>query len=444
MNTNVMRALGRSACALLGMICGQFTVVVMRAADAPDNIDWNRARELLQKSRQSGNLTADERAFLERAQAAREKDASGGNRRGALANIPPEDRERAREIMEKQRNQQALTEDERNFIRKVRATVADQKGEAPRNATTDNAAREKSGITPLTDMTGDQRYKGRDGSLYGGGKNEPPSAHAKAAEAEAQKLKPLDAAGKPSAGGRIALLSVGMSNTTQEYSRFKELADRDPEKASSVVIVDGAQGGQAAAQWVTAPDNRVWQTVDSRLKAAGVTDLQVQAAWLKQANIRPTQAFPAHAEELAADLTKLLHLLKLKFPNLRIVYLSSRIYGGYATTPLNPEPYAFEGAFAVRDLITRQISGDADLNYDSAKGAVKSPLLLWGPYLWADGLTPRQSDGLIWKREDFRDDGTHPSDSGRDKVAKMLLAFLKTNAAARPWFLAKPSEPAKR
>jgi hypothetical protein len=444
MNTNVMRALGRSACALLGMICGQFTVGMMRAADAPENIDWSRARELLQKSRQGENLTADERAFLERAQAARRKDANDGNRRGALADVPPEDRERAREIMEKQRNQQALTEDERNFIRKIRATMADQKGETPRKATTENTAPEKIGITPLTDMTGDQRYKGRDGGLYGGGKNETPSAHAKAAEAEGQKITPLDAAGKPSTAGKIALLSVGMSNTTQEYSRFKELADRDPEKASSVVIVDGAQGGQAAAQWVTAPDNRVWQTVDSRLKAGGVTDLQVQAAWLKQANIRPTQAFPIHAEELAADLTKLLHLLKLKFPNLRIVYLSSRIYGGYATTPLNPEPYAFEGAFAVRDLITRQISGDADLNYDPAKGTVKSPLLLWGPYLWADGLSPRRSDGLVWKREDFRDDGTHPSDSGRDKVAKMLLAFLKTNSAARSWFLAKPGDPAKR
>src|SRR6185436_19855895 len=99
--------------------------------------------------------------------------------------------------------------------------------------------------------------------------------------------------------------------------------------------------------------------------------------------------------------------------------------------------YAFEGAFAVRDIIARKINGDAELNYDPRKGAVTSPLLLWGPYLWADGLTPRKSDGLIWKRDDLREDGTHPSQSGREKVANMLLAFFKTDRTATPWFVAK-------
>mgnify|MGYP003332739846 CR=1 FL=1 len=36
--------------------------------------------------------------------------------------------------------------------------------------------------------------------------------------------------------------------------------------------------------------------------------------------------------------------------DLRIAYLGSRTYGGYATTPLNPEPHAYEGAFAVRRI----------------------------------------------------------------------------------------------
>jgi hypothetical protein len=133
-----------------------------------------------------------------------------------------------------------------------------------------------------------------------------------------------------------------------------------------------------------------------------------------------------------------LNLLKTEFPNLRVAYLSSRIYGGYATTRLNPEPYAYENAFAVRWLIQNQIKGDAKLNYDPARGEVKSPLLLWGPYLWADGTKPRKGDGFTWTRDDLTPgDGTHPSPAGRQKVAELLLKFLKSDAGARTWFAVK-------
>jgi hypothetical protein len=134
-----------------------------------------------------------------------------------------------------------------------------------------------------------------------------------------------------------------------------------------------------------------------------------------------------------------LNRLKARYPNLRLAYLSSRIYAGYATTALNAEPYAYESAFAVRWLIQAQIKGDPRLNYLPERGEVKAPLLLWGPYLWGDGVRPRKADGLVWRREDLGPDGTHPSDSGRQKVAELLLAFFKTDPTARPWFLAKAS-----
>jgi hypothetical protein len=64
----------------------------------------------------------------------------------------------------------------------------------------------------------------------------------------------------------------------------------------------------------------------------------------------------------------------------------------------------------------------------------KSPLLLWGPYLWADGENGRKSGDLIWKQEDFAKDGTHPGLSGRQKVAELLLRFMKNDATAKMWF----------
>ena len=86
------------------------------------------------------------------------------------------------------------------------------------------------------------------------------------------------------------------------------------------------------------------------------------------------------------------------------------------------------------DDVWKAIRGDAALNCDPAKGKVKAPLLLWDPYLWADGLTPRKSDGLVWKREDPGADGTHPSGSGRDKVARLLLGLCKNGPNAKSWF----------
>ncbi len=128
----------------------------------------------------------------------------------------------------------------------------------------------------------------------------------------------------------------------------------------------------------------------------------------------------------------------MRFPNLQLAYLSSRIYAGHATTALNPEPYAYESAYAVRWTIQRQMAGEPALNADPAKGAVVAPVALWGPYLWADGTSPRASDGLVWQREDFAPDGTHPSPSGRQKVAALLLRFFQGDPTTQPWYLAAP------
>lgn len=292
------------------------------------------------------------------------------------------------------------------------------------------------GFKPLAEMTAEDKYKGEDGGLYGAGKNEPPAAHLAAATKASARIVPLDAAGKPAENGQIGLVSISMSNATQEFSLFKRLADDDKEKAPRLTIVDCAQGGQAMAQWVD-PKGRAWTEADRRLAAAQVSPQQVQVAWIKLANMGPSGELAEHGKKLQKDTLTVVQNARTRFPNLRLAYLSSRIYGGYANTRLNPEPYAYEGAFAVRWLIQDQIKGNADLNYDPERGAAKAPVLLWGPYLWADGLTPRKSDGLVYERKDLTGDGVHPSQSGRQKVADQLLKFFKTDTTASPWFVKK-------
>jgi hypothetical protein len=293
--------------------------------------------------------------------------------------------------------------------------------------------KEQVGFKPLTEMTAEDRYKDQDGGLYGSGQNTPPEAHRRAAEAELAKIQPLDRDGKPAADGRIVFVSISMSNATQEFSKFIQIADADPDKSRKLTIVDCAQGGQAMAEWVD-PSANAWQVADRRLASAGVTHPQVQVAWIKLANKGPQGDLHEHGRRLQRDTLAVIANAKARFPNLRIAYLSSRIYGGYTMGALNPEPYAYESAFPCRWLIQDQIKGDAALNYDAAKGPVKAPLLLWGPYLWADGTKPRKSDGLVYLRDDLAGDGTHPSNAGREKVAQLMLSFYKTDPLAKSWF----------
>jgi hypothetical protein len=292
-------------------------------------------------------------------------------------------------------------------------------------------------LRPLTAMGG-EKYQGFEGGLYPGGRIERPEGHEEAGRALAGRVVPLDEAGKPARDGKVVLLSVGMSNTTQEFSAFQRLAVADPDRNPSLVIVDGAQGGMTAAR-IKDPEDHAsgtayWGVVDQRLKAAGASREQVQVAWIKQADAGPTRGFPKYAQDLRDELRQVVLAMRKRFPNLKIVYLSSRTYGGYAKTRLNPEPYAYESGFSVRWLIEEQLKGDPALNFDPGKGEVVAPWLAWGPYLWANGET-KNPDGLSYEESDFGGDGTHPSASGRRKVAERLLAFFKADATARPWFV---------
>lgn len=296
------------------------------------------------------------------------------------------------------------------------------------------------GLKPLDEMSADDRYKGEDGGLYGGGRNRPSNELAEIARTQSANILPLDVDGKPDTDGKIGLVSISMSNATQEFSRFKQIADADQEKSPRVSIVDCAQGGQTMARWADR-EAPCWTEAVRRLENARVSPRQVQVAWVKLANAGPSGDLADHGKKLEQDTRQVLANLVERFPNLRIAYLGSRIYGGYGEGNLNPEPYAYEGAFVVRWLIQSQTKGDKALNWLAGRGDVKSPLLLWGPYFWGDGTTPRKSDsdnaGLVWEREDFAPDGTHPSNSGRDKVASALLRFFKTDEHARGWFIGK-------
>jgi hypothetical protein len=286
---------------------------------------------------------------------------------------------------------------------------------AGRNAARADCSLTRTGLLPLTDM-GSRRYRGHRGGLYPGGVNRPSKTYLRRGVAAAKRVRPIN--------GKIVLLSIGMSMASDEFSAFKRSADRDPQKNPSLTVVDGAQEGFDARRVRTQPV--FWDNADARLAAAEVSPEQVQVVWLKEAIAGEQRPFPRDARALQNDLRAIIKTMRLRYPNLKLVYVSSRSYGGYAITGLNPEPAAYDSAYAVRGVVQ-----------DRIKGKLKGPWVFWGPYLWTDGLAGR-NDGLVWTCEDVEEDGTHPSKSGQQKVVNLLTTFFKTDPTAKRWYVARP------
>jgi hypothetical protein len=201
-------------------------------------------------------------------------------------------------------------------------------------------------LKPLTDMSPDERYQGFQGGLYSGGANERPTAHTAAGIALAKQVEPLDKDGKPSADGRVVLVTIGMSNTMQASSGLLRMVKLEKDINPRLTIVNGANGGMTADKiqhidggrtYGNGPFVKYWEYVNQQLTKSDVAPAQVQIAWLKEANPGPTSPFPDHAKELVEQQVKILHILRDRFPHLKLVYISSRIFGGWAKTSLNPE-----------------------------------------------------------------------------------------------------------
>ena len=296
------------------------------------------------------------------------------------------------------------------------------------------------GCTPLDDAAGPAYLGLYPLGLYPGGTNTPPLAHLALALAAASNVVPRSTDGAPDANGRIGFLSIGMSNANQEFAAYERAADTNLGRNARVIIVDGAISSQTA-ELISNPAAPYWNIVDGRVAAAGLDRDQVQVVWLKEAlGTVPLLTFPNHADTLEMHVHTIVTYLKDKFPQLRMCFVSSRIYGGYTSNPMRNEPLSYETGFAFRNLIEAQITGDPTLNANPMAGPVEAPVILWGPYLWANGTVPRASDGLTWVPADYEADYIHPSALGEDKVAAMLTSFFGTDAKATPWYLADTAD----
>jgi hypothetical protein len=338
----------------------------------------------------------------------------------------------------------------------------------------------------LMDMTASDNYLHFAGGLYENSSDTVPTDHDAAGKAAAAAIQPLDQNGNPSAAGAVVFLGIGMSNAYEEFSFFiTNAAINSGVNHTTLAMEDGASGAETACYWTVAQgetsicplaaggllDNQYDRVRDSVLATATtapsapagcggppnpvpcLTEAQVQVIWIKNANPRPGVLYDralcdatiagcvndlnTEAVLYESQLGQTIRAAKSRYPNLKQIFLSTRIYAGYATDGLNPETYAYEYGYSAKWLIEAQVLQMRNGTVDPIAGDMsytdgQAVWTAWGTYLWADGAIPR-SDGLVWLPTDFQSDGTHPNVSGATKVVDLLLNFY-TSSRYTPWF----------
>lgn len=242
--------------------------------------------------------------------------------------------------------------------------------------------------------------------------NEMPASHRSAAP----PLVPID--------GTFGFATIGMSNGLEEWAAFTSHAQQRGALAAGAVLASGAVRFRTMRSW-NDPLNRTWDRAIDRIAKSGIGPEQVQVLWMKMGSQLHELGFGPTHERVAMERAWLRSILTeavAHLPNLRRVYMSSRIYAGYARSTNHCEPVTgYDNGLAVKAVVADSVAG-------------RTPVwVAWGPYLWGNGSTPRM-DGFVWLREDFDDDGLHPSPEGARKVAELLFDFF-SNEPGMAWML---------
>ncbi len=271
----------------------------------------------------------------------------------------------------------------------------------------------RSVLVPLTDPGG--------AGLYPIG-NEMPIHHRNAAPV----VKPID--------GVIGIAALGMSNGLQEWARFTTLANARRRLNPSVVIANGAVRGLTMRDWID-PRNEAWHLASEGIAATGLEPRSVQVVWLKMGSKLSDLGHGDTNERVDRErgwLTTILEQAVEHLPNLRQAFVTSRSYAAYGTPTAHLEPVTgFDNGLAVKALVADAVAGATPV------------WTAWGPYLWANGATPR-IDGHRWERRDFETDGIHPSPLGEQKAGRLLLEFFASEPLTQSWWSAESPEPGHR
>jgi hypothetical protein len=287
---------------------------------------------------------------------------------------------------------------------------------------------------PLDDL-GTGTFGDSVGGLYPNGENAPSGVYADDLYSISQQIVPLDTFGNPSSSpkAKITFLSMGGSTGGHNMKNLQGKTVGNPLCNQSVKIINGNTGtGDGAIGNIMDTNHTYWAHVSKMLRGTKSSYRQVQVLYLETDDTAKFISWPQRPTLVKNDLEACMRVMKIKFPNLKIIYVLGRTktFGNNATWNKEPSPYYF--GWGCKWAIQDQINGVPGTEYKDSNAV--APMIAWGFYQWADSL-PRQTDGFYWRSSET-EDGLHANAVGQDTLTYRFQNFLLTDKNSSLWYAA--------
>jgi hypothetical protein len=290
-------------------------------------------------------------------------------------------------------------------------------------------------LPPLNDL-GQGTFFDSVGGLYPGGVNTPSGTYADDLLTVSQGIVPIDTFGVPSnigKQGQILFVSLGASTGANLMKALKLKTVGNPLTNPKLHLMNCNQSGRyAALNIIMQPDSPYWSHVKQVITMNRGSLRQVQVVYLETEDSTASRDFPERPNIVKNDIEVCLRVMKQKFPNLKVVYVLSRIRVFGNNEPWSREPSAYYSGWAYKWAIQDQIDGAPNMAYKGTNAV--APMLTWGFYEWA-GTNPRKTDGFYWRPSESKD-GLHANDAGEDSLSTRFQRFLLTDNYAKNWYAA--------
>jgi len=286
---------------------------------------------------------------------------------------------------------------------------------------------------PINDL-GTGTYRGFMGGLYPGGVNTPSGQYAKDLKNFARSIMPLDSNGVKDSGinGTIAFISLGGSTGGDLMKALKAKTFGNTATNPFLKLISCSNGyGSASFNSMMNPNDAYWQHVDKVLKGGQISYKQVQVIYIESEDSTNLIFFPGRAYRVRNEVEACMRLCKIKFPNIRLVYVEGRTttFNKYQIPQREPSPY-YNG-WGEKFVIQDQINGVAGTQYKGDSAV--APLVTWAWYQWANGTNTPRKDGFVWLQSETTD-GIHATEAGEDTLSTRFQNFLLTDRYAGIWY----------